>query len=55
MLWFFGLPAARSKTFTVQLRAAYEGVYALPAVVCEAMYDPAVNACTASGKASVTR
>ena len=55
VLWFFGLPAARSKTFTVQLRAAYEGVYALPAVVCEAMYDPAVNACTASGKASVTR
>ena len=51
--WFFALPAGRSKTFTVQLRAAYEGSYVLPAVVCEAMYDPAVNASTASGKAVV--
>ena len=55
VLWFFGLPAGRSKTFTVQLRAAYEGAYVLPAVVCEAMYDPSVNASTASGSASVTR
>lgn len=53
--WFFGLPASRSKTFTVQLRAAYEGVYMMPSVVCEAMYDPTVNACTASGRAAVTR
>ena len=53
--WFFALPAGRSKTFSVQLRAAYEGSYVLPAVVCEAMYDPAVNASTASGKAVVTR
>ena len=55
VLWYFGLPAARSKTFTVQLRAAYEGSYALPAVVCEAMYDPAVNASTAAGSTVVTR
>ena len=53
--WFFALPTGRSKTFSVQLRAAYEGSYVLPAVVCEAMYDPAVNASTASGKAVVTR
>ena len=53
--WFFALPAGRSKTFSVQLRAAYEGSYVLPAVVCEAMYDPAVNAATASGKATVVR
>ncbi len=53
--WFFALPAGRSKTFSVQLRAAYEGSYVLPAVVCEAMYDPAVNASTTSGKAVVTR
>ncbi len=53
--WFFALPAGRSKTFSVQLRAAYEGSYVLPAVVCEAMYDPAVNASSASGKAVVTR
>ena len=55
VLWFFGLPAARSKTFTVQLRAAYEGTYVLPATVCEAMYDPTVGASTASGKAEVVR
>ena len=55
VLWYFGLPAGRSKTFQVQLRAAYEGSYVLPAVVCEAMYNPAVSAATASGSASVTR
>ena len=53
--WFFGLPEGRSKTFKVQLRAAYEGTYVLPSVVCEAMYDPSVNACTVSGKAVVNR
>ena len=51
--WFFALPAGRTKTFTMQLRAAYEGTYALPSVVAEAMYEPAVNGCTASGKAVV--
>ena len=53
--WFFALPAGRSKTFTVQLRAAYEGRYMLPSVVAEAMYEPAVQAATASGIAAVTR
>jgi hypothetical protein len=53
--WFFGLPAGKVKTFTVQLRAAYEGSFALPAIVCEAMYQPSINASTASGKAVVTR
>jgi len=53
--WYFALPAGRSKTFRVQLRAAYEGSYIQPAVVCDAMYDPTVNAATASGTAVVTR
>ena len=53
--WFFGLPAGRTKTFTVQLRAAYEGRYMLPSVVAEAMYEPAVQAATASGIAVVTK
>ena len=53
--WYFALPAARSKTFRVQLRAAYEGSFVLPATVCDAMYDPSVSAATASGKAVVTR
>ena len=55
VLWYFALPAGRSKTFTVQLRAAYEGSFTLPSVVCEAMYDPAVSAATASGTAVVKR
>lgn len=53
--WFFGLPAGRFKTFTVQLRAAYEGTYVMPACVASAMYKPTVNGCTASGVAVVTR
>ena len=53
--WFFALPAGRYKTFTVQLRAAYEGRYTLPAVVCEAMYNPAVNAAVPGGQTTVCR
>ena len=53
--WFFALPAGKAKTFTVQLRAAYEGSFALPAIVCEAMYQPTINASTASGTAVVVR
>ncbi|MBO4755741.1 MAG: alpha-2-macroglobulin [Bacteroidales bacterium] len=53
--WFFGLPAGKVKTFTVQLRAAYEGSFALPAIVCEAMYQPSINASTASGSAVVNK
>ena len=53
--WFFDLPHGRMKTFRLRLRAAYEGSYVLPAVTCEAMYDPHVAANTASGKAEVVR
>ena len=53
--WFFALPAGRFKSFTVQLRAAYEGTYELPAIVCDAMYEPGVNAASASGTTSVVR
>ena len=53
--WFFDLPEGKTKTFTIQYRAAYEGVYTLPSVTCEAMYEPAVNAATGSGLAAVTR
>lgn len=53
--WFFGLPAGRYKTFSIGLRAAYEGSYILPATVCADMYQPAVNACTADGTAVVTQ
>jgi len=51
--WYFALPAGRFKTFSVQLRAAYEGRFALPATVVEAMYEPTVQAATAAGTAVV--
>ena len=54
-LWFFDLASGVSRTFTLRLRAAYEGEFVLPAVKCEAMYDSSVSANTASGKAAVTR
>ena len=54
-IWYFSLPMRTSKTFKLRLRAAYEGTYTLPSVTCEAMYDSAVAANTASGKTVVTR
>ena len=52
---YFDLPKGTRKKFTIRLRAAYEGQFIRPAVTCEQMYDPAVNACTGSGTAKVTR
>ena len=53
--WFFDLPHGAARTFTLKLRAAYEGSYSLPAVTCSAMYDPKVAANTESRTTSVTR
>ena len=52
-IWYFDLPKGMTKTFTLRLRAAWKGSYTLPAVRCEAMYDPATNASSASLKANV--
>ena len=41
---FFGLAEGRSETYRVQLNAAYQGRFYLPAVSCEAMYDNSINA-----------
>lgn len=54
-IFYFSLPRAASREFKLRLRAAYEGVFTLPSVVCEAMYDASVYARTASGSAEVTR
>ncbi len=54
-VFYFSLPGGTYKEFRVRLRAAYEGKFVLPSVTCEAMYNPAVFACTASGTAEVTR
>ena len=53
--WFFDLPHGASKTFTLKLRAAYEGSYTLPAITCSAMYNPQVSANTESKTTAVTR
>ena len=54
-IFYFSLPRGESKEFRIKLRAAYEGKFILPSVTCEAMYNPSVSACTASGYAEVTR
>lgn len=54
-IWHFSLPESSYRTFKVRLKAAYEGEFILPAVKCEALYDPHVFACTASSTTAVTR
>ena len=55
VIWYFDLPVGTRKVFKVRLQASYEGVYVLPSVVCEDMYDSATYACTASGTVRVKR
>ena len=54
-VWYFDLRSGASKSFKLKLRAAYEGSFVLPPVICEAMYEPTVSANTASGTAEVVR
>jgi len=44
VLTFFDLPIANAKTFVVKLTATYSGKFYLPGTLCEAMYEPGVNA-----------
>ncbi|MBT8220415.1 MAG: hypothetical protein KJP00_11345 [Bacteroidia bacterium] len=44
VLTYFSLPKGRSKTFEIQMNAAYGGKYYLPGVNCEAMYDNTIAA-----------
>ncbi|MCF0167025.1 MAG: alpha-2-macroglobulin, partial [Bacteroidales bacterium] len=55
VIWYFDLPTAAEKSFTVRLTANYAGSYTLPATVCEAMYDPKTFAGAPSGKCSVVK
>ena len=41
---FFDLRQGKSDTYYIQLNAAYQGRFYLPAVSCEAMYDNSINA-----------
>ncbi|MDD2551515.1 MAG: MG2 domain-containing protein [Dysgonamonadaceae bacterium] len=46
VLTYFNLAADQTKTFRVRLQAAYRGTYYLPAVSCQAMYEPREQART---------
>ena len=53
--WFFDLAPNASRTFSMRVRAAYEGDYCLPSVAASAMYAPKVYARSASGNTRVVR
>lgn len=54
-LTYFSLGQGRSAQFTLRLQATYEGQYTLPAVLCENVYRPEVNARTAASVTTVVR
>lgn len=47
------LPAGRQVTVRINLAAVYPGVFRLPPVTCQAMYDGLIRAQTAGGKVTV--
>ncbi len=53
VLTFFNLNHGAKKTFTTLARASYSGSYHLPAIICEEMYDPKVNARLKGGNVTV--
>ena len=55
VLTYFDLPAGKSIEIKVRLMAAYSGVFVLPAIQCEAMYNPTVLARSKAGRVSVQR
>ena len=52
---YFDLPLRGSQEVRLRLRASYCGRFILPAVKCEAMYDPQSYARTAAGSVLVNR
>ncbi|NDW11291.1 alpha-2-macroglobulin [Bacteroides sp. 214] len=53
VLTYFSLLRGESKTFKVRIQASYAGIFTLPAVQCEAMYDVTANARTQAGHVQV--
>lgn len=51
--YYFAMKRGETKTFEVRLRAAYLGNYLMPSTICEAMYNPACRAITASRRVIV--
>jgi hypothetical protein len=52
---FFDIFPTKTRTYRVQLNAAYQGRFYLPAVSCQAMYDETINARTAGAWVEVVR
>lgn len=52
---FFDIFPTKTATYRVQLNAAYQGRFYLPAVSCQAMYDETINARTAGSWVEVVR
>jgi hypothetical protein len=44
VLTFFDMTYSGSKTYVVHLNASYVGRFYFPGTLCEAMYEPGVNA-----------
>ncbi|MDZ4708720.1 MAG: MG2 domain-containing protein [Saprospiraceae bacterium] len=55
VMTFFQLDQGKSKTFTVPVRATYEGQFSLPAIVCEEMYDLSVQAKIGGSRVQIDR
>ena len=52
-IYYFDLPRGTRKQFNVRFHAGYCGEFTVPSIRCEAMYDPATYARTASAKTIV--
>jgi len=55
VLTYFNLSRNTSKTFDIRLQATYAGIFVLPAIQCEAMYDTDVQARTTASRVVVER
>ncbi|MDR2384950.1 MAG: alpha-2-macroglobulin [Tannerella sp.] len=55
VLTYFDLPAGSSGKFKISLQTSYIGDFVLPAILCEAMYDPAAYARSKAGRVSVVK
>jgi uncharacterized protein YfaS (alpha-2-macroglobulin family) len=53
ILTYFDLPIGSAKEIKVRLQATYIGEFVLPAILCEAMYDPSSRARTTAGRVKV--
>jgi uncharacterized protein YfaS (alpha-2-macroglobulin family) len=53
ILTYFDLPAGSSKEIKIRLQASYTGDFVLPAILCEAMYDPSARARSTAGRVKV--